>query len=184
MALLYVLRPRGHLPATALLTPPQFQDYLWAQGKDGGADAAHLLNTEIKNHLKATYPDALVDDWTILVHVILNLQGLATKLHRSGVVTNPNEVLAFGRSFGLAQPMFSFIDAGAGKERADHKIRETLRLFLPLAQVKHVFFGPCHDTGYVVVLERYKREYASRLTLIETRPAEPSFVSLGLKCMS
>lgn len=79
--------------------------------------------------------------------------------------------------------MFSFIDAGAGKERADHKIRETLRLFLPLAQCKHVFFGPIHDTGYVVVLERYKREFASRLTLIETRAAEPDFVRLGLNSM-
>lgn len=159
----------------------QFQDYLWAQGKDGGADAAHLLNAEITKHLKAMYPDAPVDDWTIVVHVILNLQGLAAKLQRCGIVTNPNEVLAFGRAFGLAQPLFSFIDAGAGKERADHKIRETLRLFLPQSQCKHVFFGPCHDTGYIVVLERYKREHASRLTLIETRPAEPGFVDLGLK---
>ena len=45
--------------------------------------------------------------------------------------------------------MFSFIDVGSGKERADHKIRETLRLFLPIAQCKHVFFGPCHDNGYL-----------------------------------
>lgn len=117
-----------------------------------------------------------------MCHVILNLQGLAAKLQRCGIVANPNEVLAFGRAFGAAQPMFSFIDAGAGKERADHKIRETLRLFLPLGQCKHVFFGPCHDSGYVVVLERYKREYASRLTLVETRPAEPGFATLGFNC--
>lgn len=97
------------------------------------------------------------------------------------MVSNPNEVFAFGRAFGLAQPLFSFIDVGAGKERADHKIRETLRLYLPNAQCKHVFFGPTHDNGYVTVLEEYKRDYASRLTLIETRPAEPGFRGLGLK---
>lgn len=140
-----------------------------------------MLNSEIKEHLKACYPDAMVDDWTIMCQVILNFQGLATKLHRCNLISNPNEALAFGRSFGLAQPLFSFIDVGAGKERADHKIRETLRLFLPQSQCKQVFFGPSHDNGYVVVLERYKREYASRLTLIETRPAEPGFVDLGLK---
>ena len=77
--------------------------------------------------------------------------------------------------------MFCFIDAGAGKERADHKIRETLRLYLPMAQCKHVFFGPSHDNGYIVVLERYRREYASKLTLVETRPAEPGFLELGLQ---
>ena len=150
-------------------------------GKEGGSEAAHQFLGEIKNNLKATYPDANVDDWSILVQVVLNLQGLATKLQACGIVTNPNEVFAFGRAFGLAQPLFSFIDAGVGKERADHKIRETLRLFLPNAQCKHVFFGPCHDNGYLVVLERYRRDYASRLTMIETRPAEPGFIDLGFK---
>lgn len=158
-----------------------FQDYLWAMGKDGGSEAAHQLHGEIKTHLKSTYPDASVDDWNVVVQVVLNLQGLATKLQACGIVANPNEVFAFGRAFGLAQPLFSFIDAGMGKERADHKIRETLRLFLPNAQCKHVFFGPCHDNGYLVVLENYKRDYASRLTMIETRPAEPGFVDLAFK---
>jgi hypothetical protein len=57
-------------------------------------------------------------------------------------------------------------------------------LFLPNAQCKHVFFGPCHDNGYLVVLERYKRDYASRITLIETRPAETGFLDLGFKRMA
>jgi hypothetical protein len=62
------------------------------------------------------------------------------------------------------------------------QIRETLRLFVPNAQCKHVFFGPCHDNGYLPVLEPYKRDsrVASRLTLIETIEAEPGFKELGL----
>jgi hypothetical protein len=162
-------------------TEAQFQDYLLAMGKDGGSDAAHQLHSEIKNDLKMTYPDASVDDWNVVVQVVLNLQGLANKLLSCGIVTNPNDVFAFARAFGLAQPLFSFIDVGVGKERADHKIRETLRVFLPNAQCKHVYFGPCNDNGYVVVLERYKRDYASRLTLIETRSCEQGFVDLGFK---
>lgn len=161
----------------------QFQDYLYAMGKDGGADAAHLLHTEIRNHLKAIYPESNVSDWSIVVHIVLNLQGLGTKLQACGVIANPNELVSFGRAFGLAQSLFSFIDVGGGKERADHKVRETLRLFLPNAQCKHVFFGPCHDNGYLPVLEPYRRDIAtaSRITLVETTPAEPGFTELGLK---
>ena len=117
-------------------------------GKEGGADAAHLLHTEIKTKLKSTYPDSPVDDWSVVVHVVLNLQGLASKLQACGIVMNPNEIFAFGRAFGLAQSLFSFIDAGQGKERADHKIRETLRLFLPNAQCKYVTLmneWPCQE---------------------------------------
>ena len=149
-------------------------------GKEGGSDAAHLLNAEIKNRLKATHPDANVDDWSVVVQIVLNLQGLATKLQSCGIVSNPNEVFAFGRAFSLAQPLFSFIDVGGGKEHADHKVRETLRLFLPNAQCKHIFFGPCVDNGYLPVLQSYRHDYSSRLSLIETRPAESGFLSLGL----
>lgn len=88
-------------------------------GKDGGADAAHKLHAEIKRDLKATYPDANVDDWSVVVQVVLNMQGLASKLQACNVLMNPNELFAFGRAFGLAQPLFSFIDVGMGKERAE-----------------------------------------------------------------
>ncbi|KAK5711186.1 hypothetical protein LTR17_018534 [Elasticomyces elasticus] len=160
-----------------------FQDFLLAQGKDGGADCAHHLHTELRNHLRAIYPDSNVADWSILVHVVLNVQGLGHKLQQCGIITNSNELVAFGRAFSLAQPLFSFIDVGGGKERADHKIREMLRLFLPNAQCKHVFFGPCHDKGYLPVLEPYRLDQttAKRLTLIETTPAEPGFAQLGLQ---
>lgn len=111
------------------------------------------------------------------------MQGLASKLQSCGFISSPSDLLAFGRAFGLAQPLFSFVDVGVGKERADHKLRETLRLYLPISQCKHVFFGPCHDNGYLPVLEPYRRDAAtaSRLTLIETRPAEGGFIDLGLK---
>ncbi|TKA76237.1 hypothetical protein B0A55_06382 [Friedmanniomyces simplex] len=160
-----------------------FQDYLLAQGKEGGADCAHYLHTELRNHLKATYPDSNVADWSIVVHIVLNMQGLGNKLQQCGIINNPNELVAFGRAFSLAQPLFSFIDVGGGKERADHKVREMLRLFLPNAQCKHVFFGPCHDNGYLPVLEPYRLDQATaaRLTLIESSPAAPGFQQLGLQ---
>ncbi|KAK4507362.1 hypothetical protein PRZ48_001097 [Zasmidium cellare] len=161
-----------------------FQDWFFTLKRgEGGAEAAHQLHTALQDHLKETYPDQNVADWEIVAQVVLNLSGLAKKLHDSGIISNPNELHAFGRAFGLAQPLFSFVDVGNGKERADHKIRETLRLYMPIAQCKHVFFGPCSDNGYLPVLESYRRDLAmaSRITLIESRPAEAGFIKLGLK---
>ncbi|KAH9828890.1 C-x8-c-x5-c-x3-h type zinc finger protein, partial [Teratosphaeria destructans] len=159
-----------------------FADYLYALSTDGGAEAALALHAELRNQLKQIDPDQNVADWSIGVQVILNTEGLGRKLQSCRIIDHANELVAFGRAFGLAQPLFSFIDVGAGKERADHKIRETLRLFLPNAQCKHVFFGPCHDNGYLPVLESYRRDsaFASKMTLIETTPAEPGFKNLGL----
>lgn len=163
--------------------PSQFDNYLYAQGKDGGAEAASLLHAGLKTQLSQLYPEAHVSDWNIVVNVVLNAQGLGTKLQACGIIDNPNELSAFGRAFGLAHPLFNFIDVGNGKERADHKIRETLRLFLPMPQCKHIFFGPCHDNGYLPVLEPFKRDQSTstRISLVETTPAEPGFAALGFK---
>nr|OQO22478.1 hypothetical protein B0A51_10110 [Rachicladosporium sp. CCFEE 5018]OQO25470.1 hypothetical protein B0A51_07339 [Rachicladosporium sp. CCFEE 5018] len=160
-----------------------FDDYLYSQGRDGGTEAAAQLQLEIRNQLKALYPDSATGDWQILVNVVLNVHGLGTKLASCGIFNNATDLQAFGRAFGLAQPLFNFIDVGSGKERADHKIRETLRLFMPMPQCKHVFFGPCSDNGYLPVLTPYKRDslVSSRITLIETRSAEPGFVDLGFR---
>jgi hypothetical protein len=68
-------------------------------GKDGGAEAAHRLHSAIKEQVKATYPDA-ISDWSVVVQVVLNLQGLGTKLLSLGIISNMNELAAFGRAFG------------------------------------------------------------------------------------
>jgi hypothetical protein len=74
-----------------------FQDYLYANGRDGGAEAASLLQRDIKNQLNELYPDANVGDWQIIVNVVLNMQGLGTKLQACNIISNPNELSAFGR---------------------------------------------------------------------------------------
>lgn len=95
-------------------------------------------------------------------------------------------VAAFGIGFGLSQPLFSFVDVGYGKERADHKVTEMMRAMIRLNQCRHLYFGPCNDNGYLNLLEEYKRDdaVARRLTLIETQPAQRGFVGLGLPRIS
>lgn len=58
-----------------------------------------------------------------MVQIFYNMEGLSHKLKSVGVLKNPNEMAAFARAFSLNKALFSFIDVGSGKERADHKVR-------------------------------------------------------------
>lgn len=135
----------------------------------------------MRNHIATIYPDANTQEWSIVVHVILNVEGLSKTLQACGIIRAPSELHAFGRAFTRTQPLYSFIDVGFGKEQADHKIRETVRFMIRLGQCKHVLFGPCHDNGYLPVLEEYKRNaaFASRFSLISGTAPSPGFRQLG-----
>ena len=159
-----------------------FKDEFLKAGADGGAKAAEQLHARIRRHIAATYPESNTQDWSIVVHVILNVDGLSKTLKACGIINSTADLQAFGRAFTRTQPLFSFVDVGFGKEQADHKIRETLRFMIRLSQCKHVLFGPCHDNGYLPVLEEYKRNeaFASRFSLISGTAPGPGFRQLGL----
>jgi hypothetical protein len=57
------------------------------------------------------------------------------------------------------------------------------RFYLANKQCKHIIFGGCHDNGYLTILEPYKHdsEKASRITLLETLPAQSGFYALNFK---
>ncbi len=158
-----------------------FKDELLARGKDGGAEAANELLAEIRKHLHTLHPDATIEDWGIIVQVYLNLEGMSRKLMACNLVKNTKEVLDFARGFTNAQPLFSFVDVGPGKELADHKMREMLRAVVRNRQVRHVVLGPCHDNGYLPVLRPYNSEPATsqKITLLDTTPAQPGFADLA-----
>ncbi|WQF76845.1 hypothetical protein CDEST_01859 [Colletotrichum destructivum] len=166
-----------------------FQEALLEKGAEGGAEAGYLLSSEIKTQITNAHPNAAIEDWSIIVQVVLNIDGLARRLHASHIIPNtPTErILAeFGRGFGRAQPLFSFIDVGSGKESADHKIREMLRVMVRVNQCRHIFFAPCHDNGYLPVLQPYNLDHrvVGKLTLIETTPAEVGFKRLNFPIIS
>jgi hypothetical protein len=64
-----------------------------------------------------------------------------------GVCTS-EELSAFFKGFVQAHPLFDVIDVGVGKEKADHKLREHLDLFLRNPQTTKIFFGG-EDTSIV-----------------------------------
>lgn len=93
---------------------------------DGGADAAQELYTQIRTHVAECYPDRNTSGYDIMVQIFYNMEGLSHKLKSLGVFKNPNEMAPFARAFSLNKSLFSFIDVGSGKERADHKVRGIL----------------------------------------------------------
>lgn len=162
---------------------PQFEDELLKKGAEGGGVAAAMLENDIKETLRSKFPEQPTASWNIITYVFLNADGLAGVLLRCGILDHEakEQLAEFGHAFGRANPLFNFIDVGNGKERADHKARETLRAFIPLAQCKHIFFGPCNDKGYLPVLEAHSHSITKKkITLIKTRPPAREFEALGL----
>lgn len=101
-----------------------FTEALLRAGAEGGSDAAHKLQSEIRNHILDVY-EGSAGSWSIMVHIYANLEGLSRKLASVGILKSPQELHIFARAFTLHQPLFNFIDVGSGKERADHKIKGT-----------------------------------------------------------
>ena len=63
------------------------------------------------------------DKLDILVKAFANLEGLAIALVRDGRLKDVSQLRAFVTGFSSRRAFFDFVDVGAGKERADHKIR-------------------------------------------------------------
>jgi len=112
----------------------------------------------------------------------MSLPGLGKKLVEVGVIGSQAQLLDFVHGFNYSQPLFSIVDVGKGNQWADGKCREMARLMTRIKQCKHIFFGPCHDTGYVQSLQFLRDPFAAaqRVTLVETIPALPGFKELNL----
>lgn len=90
-------------------------------GIEGGKQAADKLNTELKSYLKTLNIDVETTD--ILVRAYANFTGLAQAYIKNGHMRNGASLNLFANGFTQRQAFFDFVDVGAGKERADHKIR-------------------------------------------------------------
>lgn len=111
------------------------------------------------------------------------MPGLAKTLYDVGIIKTSAELANFARGFNFCQSLFSIVDVGKGKERTDQKCRELARFMARASQCKHIFFGPCHDRGYVPFLQGYSggASVAPPITLVETTPALPGFRDLGFE---
>ncbi|KAL9585535.1 MAG: hypothetical protein Q9212_001460 [Teloschistes hypoglaucus] len=143
-----------------------FDDNLIRRGAVGGSEAANSLLDKIKHYVQ--HYDGSTS-WKILVRVYTNLEGLLTKYSYIGFHEEASSLRPFVAGFTQSQPLFDYVDAGYGKERADHKIKEQFDLFIDNIQCKHILLGIAHDNGYVPTLDAFKNNptIASRISLLK-----------------
>ncbi|KAL8636969.1 MAG: hypothetical protein Q9228_005706, partial [Teloschistes exilis] len=117
------------------------------RGAVGGSEAAHRLLDNIKHYVQH-YDGSTT--WKILVRVYTNLEGLLAKYSYIGFHEEASSLRPFVAGFTQSQPLFDYVDAGYGKERADHKVK-------------------AHDNGYVPTLDAFKNNptVASRISLLK-----------------
>jgi hypothetical protein len=108
-----------------------FHDNFVEDGSQGGAKAASLLHTEIRKHVESLYPGS---DLPIMVNMYASLGGIAGKLTETGVIRRPSDIHDFVRGFNTSQDLFNIVDVGAGKEKADHKVRGMFYFFVYVLQ--------------------------------------------------
>jgi len=133
-----------------------------------------------------------------MVRVYANLMGLSKALARAKLAGHEaRSISPFTSSFTRSQDLFDFVDAGDKKENADFKIRgigicssfsssiklivspEMFRLFADNSQCKRIFFGGCHDVGYLSMLTPHQGN--ERITLIKGTGFNPEYYNLGLR---
>jgi hypothetical protein len=154
-----------------------FDDDLVSGGAEGGQKAATLLNEALKASLRSRG----LEHCRIMVRVYANVAGLSKVLSKAKLSGPEKRSLApFVASFNRSNDLFDFVDAGELKENADFKIRAMFRQFVDNAQCRHIYFGGCHDVGYISELTPYSGN-RDRITLMRTPAFHHEFLKLGLR---
>lgn len=153
-----------------------FNERLLMLGLEGGREAASKLRQHIAGHY------GLSTD--VLVHVFFNREGLAKTIKTYLNVTGPT-FNAFINGFNTASPLMSMLDVGSGKEAADAKIRELMRIFVRYPNVKRIYFGGGHDNGYTTNLTALQNEgYLDKIVLLQGYTQLATEIkALGLPCL-
>lgn len=119
-----------------------FSADLIKQGQSGGRQAAMLLTKGLMDHLTSIDPSetSVPSRGQVWLTIYCNKSGLVETLTANAVCT-VEEFEAFVLGFNQSSPLFSIVDVGNGKEAADSKIKECLRVFTRFPQTSKVFFG-------------------------------------------
>ncbi|KAF2651412.1 hypothetical protein K491DRAFT_90377 [Lophiostoma macrostomum CBS 122681] len=152
-----------------------FEDEFVKEGEAGGRKAASVLHTEILNYAQRELGvERIAKSTKIVCRAYANVGGLAGLLVSIGAANTEETVVQFVRGFTRGKILFDFVDVGPGKDRADDKIIESLKLYVGNSHCRHILFGCSHDNGYARILENYATEevYMDQITLLEGAPFE------------
>ncbi|CAE6467404.1 unnamed protein product [Rhizoctonia solani] len=120
-----------------------FEKKLLVNGYDGGREAAASLTRQLHQDLGNTSTSL----WTCVYY---NHSGLKKVLSKAQIVSE-STFDEFCDGFRSASQLIHMMDVG--KEAADEKIKEMLRVFVAAPQTQVVYFGGGHDSG---ALSRYQ----------------------------
>ncbi|EEH36427.2 CCCH zinc finger DNA binding protein [Paracoccidioides lutzii Pb01] len=91
------------------------------------------------------------------------------------ILDDEEEFELFVHGFNIGHPMCDFVDAGAGKECSDEKIR----LHAGNVHRKHITFASSTNSGYARLLGPYSStEVCNRVTMLEGPPFERELAEL------
>ncbi|KZT74652.1 hypothetical protein DAEQUDRAFT_659485 [Daedalea quercina L-15889] len=133
-----------------------FSQDLLRLGLAGGRQAAALLTKGLNDHL-ASFDSPDIGRGQLWLTIYFNKTGLLETLTQNNVC-DAEQFEAFLMGFNQASPLFSMVDVGSGKEAADSKIKECLRVFTRFPQTSKVLFGGAHDNGYTSTLNYLQNE--------------------------
>ncbi|KAI0029625.1 hypothetical protein K488DRAFT_56000, partial [Vararia minispora EC-137] len=146
-----------------------FAQELWLQGRSGGRQAASLLTKGIIEHA-TSLSEGLSSRCQVWLAIYCNRKGLMDTLI-TNCICSSEHFEDFIHGFNEASPLFSIVDVGTGKEAADAKIKEHLRLFTRFPQAVSVYLGGSHDNGYSTAINHLVNEgLGSKLVLLKGKP--------------
>ena len=99
-----------------------FSSDLICLGQAGGHQAAMLLTKGLNDHMANMDSEVVSGRGQVWLTVYCNKTGLLETLTSNNICT-AEQFEAFVMGFNQASPLFSFVDVGTGKERADEKIK-------------------------------------------------------------
>ncbi|KAJ7786351.1 hypothetical protein B0H16DRAFT_28332 [Mycena metata] len=134
-----------------------FKKELITQGRSGGRQAAMLLTKGLTDYTARATDTPQMSRAQVWLTVFCNKTGLIDTLVNQDICTK-EQFKEFCFGFNQAAPLFSILDVGPGKESADSKIKEYLRVFTRFPQTSFVFFGGGHDNGYTSSLTLLENE--------------------------
>jgi hypothetical protein len=97
----------------------QIHEDLLQNGTKGGAEFAHRLELEARNHLP-NYEDG--EHWDLVVGIYVDVNSLLVKYASANLPLSKECLMDFVCAFNLAQPLFDMVDVGGDRKETARKL--------------------------------------------------------------
>ncbi|KAI1262267.1 C-x8-C-x5-C-x3-H type zinc finger protein-like protein [Xylariaceae sp. FL1019] len=158
-----------------------FRDHLIREGVEGGRRAAHELRKAV------AFQTSFLGQAEIVIKIVANLANLNKVLRASSLVYNDVDLPEFVTGFNQVKASFDFVDIGYGKDRAESKIKETVKFHAQNSSCKYVIMGGVsHDPNYAAFITENigDKEDFKRISVIEGSSTVRDIASTGVNLLN